>query len=215
MKSGYGISYAESMEYITRNIVLTGFRATGKTSVGRLLAAKLGYGFIDADQLLSERLGSTIAESVARHGWERFRQAERQLLVEASAMSRTVLATGGGAIEHQAEWQELRDRCLVIWLDADIATIRRRLSSDPLTAAQRPSLTGVAVEDELEQVLRRRLPLYAAGSDLRLETAGVAPEVLAERITNEIGKMEAQRRAELGGEDATTTTRQRRGNGNG
>ena len=215
MKSGYGISYAESMEYITRNIVLTGFRATGKTSVGRLLAAKLGYGFVDADQLLSERLGSTIAESVARHGWEHFRQAERQLLVEASAMSRTVLATGGGAIEHQAEWQELRDRCLVIWLDADIATIRRRLGSDPLTAAQRPSLTGVAVEDELEQVLRRRLPLYAAGSDLRLETAGVAPEVLAERITNEIGKMEAQRRAELGGEDATTTTRQRRGNGNG
>ncbi len=203
------------MGYITRNIVLTGFRATGKTSVGRLLAAKLGYGFVDADQLLSERLGSTIAECVARHGWDRFRQAERQLLAEVPAMSCTVMATGGGAIEHQREWQELRDRCVVVWLDADIATIRQRLGCDPQTAAQRPSLTGAAVDDELEQVLRRRLPLYAAGSDLRLETAGVAPDVLAERLTNEIGKMEAQRRAEQNGEDAAKMTRQRRGNGNG
>lgn len=215
LKSGYGISYAEHMEQTTRNIVLTGFRATGKTSVGRLLAAKLGYRFVDADQLLSERLGSTIAECVARHGWERFRKAERQLLAEAPAMRRTVLATGGGAIEHQPEWQKLRDRCLVVWLDADIATIRQRLGSDPQTAVQRPSLTGVAVEDELEQVLRRRLPLYAAGSDLRLETAGVAPEDLAERISNEIEKMEAERGVGQGGEDVTETTQQRRENGNG
>ena len=76
-------------------------------------------------------------------------------------------------------------------------------------------MTGVAVEDELEQVLRRRLPLYAAGSDLRLETAGVAPEDLAERISNEIEKMEAERGVGQGGEDVTETTQQRRENGNG
>ena len=203
------------MKDAQRNIVLTGFRATGKTSVGRLLAARLGFGFVDADQILTERLGCTIAECVAQHGWERFRQAERQLLAEVPAMSRTVLATGGGAIEHQGEWQSLREQCLVVWLDADIATIRRRLGNDPLTATQRPSLTGAAVEDELDQVLRRRRPLYTQGSDLRVEAAGGSPEDLVERIVHEIGKMEARSSAVQGSHDACGATRQIRGNGNG
>jgi Shikimate kinase len=61
------------------NIVLTGFRATGKTSVGKALATKLGYAFSDTDRLLCERLHAPIADIVARHGWPFFRQAEAQL----------------------------------------------------------------------------------------------------------------------------------------
>lgn len=175
-----------------KNIVLTGFRATGKTSVGQALAAQLKWAFLDTDVLLCQRLGASIAEIVARHGWPTFREAESQLLRELPALEATVVATGGGAIEHRDEWQALRDRCLVVWLDADMATIRQRLGDDPHSAQQRPSLTGQAVVDEVEALLEKRKPLYLAGSDLRLDTVGKTPERLAETIRKAMNAISAQ-----------------------
>jgi len=168
------------------NIVLTGFRATGKSSVGRMLAEKLRYTFIDTDILLCERLGAPIADIVASRGWDFFRQAERRLLMEVTGMVRTVLATGGGAIEHLVEWRQLRSCCYVVWLDADPATIRKRMNDDPKSAGQRPSLTGAPASDEIEALLRRRIPLYAAGSDLHLATEDKGPAVLVESIIKEM-----------------------------
>lgn len=163
-------------------VVLTGFRATGKTSVGRALAAQLEWAFLDSDVLLCLRLGAPIAEIVVSHGWAFFREAEGELLRELAGMKETVLATGGGAIEHRQEWQSLRRCGLVVWLDADPGTIRQRLLDDPNSSQQRPSLTGNAVQDEIEELLQKRRPLYSAGSDLRLETVGKTPELLAEEI---------------------------------
>lgn len=168
------------------NIVLTGFRATGKSSVGRMLAEKLRYTFIDTDILLCERLGAPIADIVASHGWDFFRQAERRLLMEVNGMIRTVLATGGGAIEHLMEWGQLRGCCYVVWLDADVATIRQRMNDDPKSAGQRPSLAGTSACDEIEVLLRRRIPLYVAGSDLHLTTDGKELAVLVESIIKEM-----------------------------
>lgn len=172
------------------NIVLTGFRATGKTSVGKALATKLGYAFSDTDRLLCERLHAPIADIVARHGWPFFRQAEAQLLRELASMTHTVLATGGGAIQHHAEWSLLRTHSYVVWLDADLATISKRIAADAASAAQRPALVqGLAAHDEIETLLEQRRPLYAAGSDLRLDTANDDPETLAERIVEQLKRM--------------------------
>ena len=170
----------------TRNLILTGFRATGKTSVGRIVAARLRWTFLDTDELARERLGAPIAEIVARHGWSFFRTAERQLLLELTAMRQTVLATGGGAIEHHKEWSELRRCALVVWLDAESDTIRQRLRDDPDSGHQRPSLTGQTVTDEIEHLMERRRPMYAAGSDLRLDTEDKTPEQLAEEIVQKM-----------------------------
>jgi shikimate kinase len=170
----------------SKNIVLTGFRATGKSLVGKLLAERLGYTFIDADILLCQRLGAPIAAIVDRHGWPFFRQAERRLLAEVPGMEETVVATGGGAIEHEEEWQRIRTCCYVVWLDADAATIKQRLQDDPKSSGQRPSLTGGAVCDEIDDVLRRRTPLYAAGSDLHLDTVCCTPEDLVQRIIDQM-----------------------------
>lgn len=166
----------------SHNLILTGFRATGKTSVGRIVAERMRWAFLDSDELLRAQLGAPIADIVARRGWPFFREAEAKLLAELKAMRSTVLATGGGAIEHRQAWDELRRCGLVVWLDADIATIRRRMLSDPKSDQQRPSLTGQNVLDEIEQLLVRRTPLYAAGSDVRVNVEERSPEELAEEI---------------------------------
>lgn len=174
------------------NIVLTGFRATGKTTVGRLLARRLGYGFVDTDAKISQRLGASIAEIVTRHGWPFFREAERCLLAELPGLTRTVIATGGGAVSHGAEWQALRARCLIVWLDADQATIRGRLANDAVTSGQRPSLTGMKVGDEIAELMAERLPLYAAGSDLRLPTDARSVADLVEEIIKAVAGHKSQ-----------------------
>ena len=188
MKSTRRFFYAivNDMNNKIKNIVLTGFRATGKSSVGRMLAQKLRYTFIDTDLLLCERLGAPIADIVARHGWTFFRQAERQLLMEVPEMEQTVLATGGGAIEHQEEWLRIRSCCYVVWLDADAATVRQRMGNDPNSAGQRPSLTGGSAHDEIEELMLRRAPLYSTGSDLRLDTVGMEPSALVESIVEQM-----------------------------
>ncbi|MBM9536821.1 shikimate kinase [Desulfobulbus alkaliphilus] len=172
------------------HIVLTGFRATGKTSVGQVLAEKIGYRFIDTDSLLCQRLGATVADIVKQHGWAFFRRQERGLLEEmAGTMDRAVVATGGGAIEHSDAWRQLRRRSFVVWLDADIATITARMQSDPQSAGQRPSLTGAAPEKEIAALLKKRGPLYRAGSDLSLDTSsGKTPEELAEAIIRQMAR---------------------------
>ena len=170
------------------NLILTGFRATGKTVVGRLVAARLHWVFLDTDDLVRERLGVSIAEIVARHGWPFFRSAESQLLREMVTMRQTVLATGGGAIEHAREWRELRRCALVVWLDADVDIIRQRLRGDPHSGRQRPALTGQTAVDEVETLLERRRPMYAAGSDMRLHTAGRTPGQLAAAVVQALRK---------------------------
>lgn len=181
--------YANEMMNIQkkRNIILTGFRATGKTTVGKALAQRLQWAFVDTDEQLSQRLGASIAEVVAHQGWAFFRQEEACLLRQLQTMRSTVLAVGGGTIVHQQEWQQLRNCGYVVWLDADITTIRRRLMMDPATAQQRPSVTGTAVQDEIDLLLTQRIPLYRAGADLRLAPENKHPEELASQIVRAFG----------------------------
>jgi shikimate kinase len=173
-----------------QRIVLTGFRATGKTAVGRILAQLTGFQFIDTDQELCQRMGCSIAEAVEEQGWHHFRSQERALLGEVPSWERTVIATGGGAILHQEEWQELRQGSLVVWLRTDLATTLSRLALDKKTAEQRPALKEQEEgQDPVEEgaLLAEREPLYRAGSDLVLDTVGKSPEALAGEIYGKRG----------------------------
>jgi shikimate kinase len=160
-------------------IVLTGFRATGKTAVGRHLAQLCGYEFADTDALLVERMGCSVAEAVAQHGWPYFREQERLLLAELALQRNMVLATGGGAILHQQEWQRLRQQGIVIWLRTDVATTLARLRQDERSTDQRPRLLTDDLEAETAALLAEREPLYRAGSDVVIDTAGKTPEDIA------------------------------------
>ena len=157
-------------------IILTGYRACGKSVVGRLLAARLQFDFLDMDKEIEARTGSSISEMVAAHGWPYFRERERQLLAELVDHDRLVIATGGGAIMHEDVWQRLQQTGLVVWLQADIDTIAARLAGDAVSEGQRPSLTGGSIAQEIEKVLAERLPLYEKGSHLAVDTGRRTPE---------------------------------------
>ncbi len=161
-------------------IFLIGYRATGKTSVGKRLAARLGLSFFDMDQELEKRQGQSIAEMVAAQGWPYFRALEKGLLTELTARRGLVISTGGGAILHQDVWPQVKEAGLVVWLTADHQTICRRLMADDQTASQRPALTGQDPYAEIAAVLLEREPLYRAGCHFSVDTAAMTiDEVVA------------------------------------
>ncbi len=169
-----------------RRILLIGFRATGKSTVGRILARKVGWDFVDLDDYVEEKAGKSIREMVEEGGWEAFRKKEREALREFSPRERLVLALGGGAVRHREEMESLRDGALVVWLCARPETILRRLSADPRTQTQRPSLTGRSWEEEVVELLREREPLYRHFADLALCTDALSPEEIARKILEEL-----------------------------
>lgn len=162
-------------------VVLTGFRATGKTVVGRFLAELLGYQFIDTDEEIVTRMKCSIVEAVSCYGWEYFRFYEQNILEELGVQKNLVIATGGGAILHQVMWRELCKRAFVVWLRSDLSTTLLRLERDERTVEQRPCF-GEGVQDwktETANLLLERESLYQVGSDMFLETEDRTPEVLA------------------------------------
>jgi shikimate kinase len=159
-------------------IILTGYRATGKSTVGRVLAARLKVAFIDMDEILVARHGE-IRELVRERGWDYFRAREEELLAELVGCRAAVISTGGGAVLHQAVWQQLKETGLVVWLAVDPATISRRLAADAASAGQRPSLTGGDIQEEAARVLAEREPLYRAGAHLVVDATRPVAAVVA------------------------------------
>ena len=140
-------------------IFLVGARAAGKTSVGLRLAEALAYEFVDTDAWLKERHSLTVAEIVARQGWDGFRELESEALREAGRGSRRVVATGGGMILSVANRAFMLAGGLVFYLAAPAEVLAARLAAAP-ESGQRPSLTGRPAEEEAALVLAEREALY-------------------------------------------------------
>ena len=143
---------------MNNTIFLVGARAAGKTTMGKMLANKLSFSFIDTDCHLLETTQKTVAEIVEKEGWEGFRARESQILIDTTKPNR-VIATGGGMVLADHNRHFMKQNGTVIFLSATAATLAARLMKDP-NVAQRPSLTGLSIVDEMEKVLADRLPLY-------------------------------------------------------
>ncbi len=165
-----------------RNIALVGYRVTGKTTLGPLVAQALGWRFVDMDDVLTERFGCTISEFVRREGWGRFRVQEAELLRELVSWDRVVVATGGGVVESEENRRILRESFHVIWLRCRPQVIMDRLQADRRTGSWRPSLTGKGVQEEVLEVLERRNPWYAEVAHLVVDTSDEPPERLLEKM---------------------------------
>lgn len=142
-------------------IYLIGYRATGKTTIGAMLASRLSCPFYDLDACLCQRTGKSVAEIVAQRGWEEFRNLEAENLraVTAEAGINAVLATGGGIVVTPENIPFMRGHGLVFWLHAPEHILVGRLRASPIPG-QRPSLTGGGLLEEIAAVLGERIPLY-------------------------------------------------------
>ncbi len=161
-------------------VFLVGARGSGKTTVARLLAGRLGWSWLDADEVLETRAGQSIRAVFAAEGETGFREREAQVLADLAGRSRHVVATGGGVVLREANRVLLR-RGRVVWLTADPETLWTRMQGDQTTAERRPALT-VGGRAEVAELLRAREPLYRACADLVVPTAGRPPEDVAADI---------------------------------
>jgi shikimate kinase len=161
-------------------VFLIGYRGTGKTTVARLLAERLGWACCDADEELEKRHGS-IRRIFAEEGEASFREKEAVVLAELCRTPRRVIATGGGVVLRGENRARLKEAGRVVWLTADAETLWGRLQQDAATAERRPNLTvgGLA---EIEELLRVRQPLYVACADWTVDTVGRSPAEVAAHI---------------------------------
>ncbi len=169
-------------------IVLTGFRATGKSTVGQQLAKELNFDFIDTDKVLTEQFSYSISDYVKNHGWPAFRKRESELLLELAEVTETVIATGGGAITNEAQWAIFCKNAVVVWLQASAGIIQKRLSLDQVSEEQRPALTNRDTVDEVMGVLKQREPLYRNSADLIMDTTVHEPEELVQTLLHLLEK---------------------------
>ena len=146
-------------------LYLVGARASGKTTVGKTLAKKLGLPFADTDQHLLESAGRTVDQIVEAEGWPGFRQRESAALREVTDAHKSgcVVSTGGGMVLAEANRTLMRQRGMVVFLDAPVEVLAERLGRNPLNS-QRPSLTGKGLVEEISDVLNERRPLYEAAA---------------------------------------------------
>jgi shikimate kinase len=131
-------------------VVLVGFMGSGKSTVGRVLAQQLGWGFVDMDERIEERTGRRIAEIFREQGEPAFRREELAVARELQSAAKRVIATGGGAFAEDATREALRTGAYTVWLAADFEALARRVPTDgsrPL-AADREIMRGLLVQRE-------------------------------------------------------------------
>lgn len=155
-------------------VFLVGMPGSGKSTIGKRLASKLGYRFIDADRELEARCGVPIPTIFDLEGEEGFRRREAALIEDISHVEGIVLATGGGAILREENRRVLHERGFVIYLETPIAELMHRLRND----TQRPLLAGGDPRRKLEALAQVRLPLYASVAHLTIASARQSAQAL-------------------------------------
>lgn len=156
---------------MNRHLFLIGYRGSGKSSVGKLLAKELCFSFLDTDDWVETQAGSSIREIFARIGEAGFRELESQAIAAASKLSTShVIALGGGAILRESNRDCIKQAGSTIWLQASPGLLADRIAADKTTNARRPALTNLPSLHEIQKVLRDRTPLYEATADATIQT---------------------------------------------
>jgi shikimate kinase len=170
-------------------VVLVGMMGTGKTAVGRTLAKQLKRPFYDTDHLIEEREGRTIPAIFESNGEAYFRDVETAIIREVAARPSGVIATGGGALLRGENRVALKQRGVLVWLQADLETMVNRTKRRPT----RPLLNVQDRRSQLAGLLAERTPMYAE-ADISVESTDRSVEAVAQLIMNRLrgGKAEQQ-----------------------
>jgi shikimate kinase len=166
------------------NLVLIGYRGTGKSTVAKLLAARLGMEVVSLDQEIVREAGRSIPEIVAAHGWPYFRDLEAEVTRRCAARDGIIIDAGGGVILRPENVENLRRHGRLFWLRASVPVIVARIES----GTERPALTAAkSFTEEVEDVLRERTPLYEAAAHHRVDTDGRSAEEVAAEVARLFG----------------------------
>lgn len=177
------------------NLYFVGPIGSGKSTVGRLVADRLGRPFVDTDTLIAEQAGCPIPDIFARWGEERFRELEAEVL---RGLSRgLVVATGGGLVLRPDNRARLKETGRTVWLRVPPEELYRRLSHGE-GIRRRPLLQGDDPLGRIRAIAAAREALYREVADVVVETAGLSPHEAAEAVLRELERQEAESRGESG-----------------
>jgi len=163
-----------------RPLFIIGFMGAGKSTVGGMVAARLGRPFVDLDGEIERETGHTVAELFAAHGEEGFRQAEREALARVARQPGVVVACGGGVVTDEGSHAILRESGTVVYLQVSPEVAVARVGFD---SAGRPLLRGGDLTSA-EALLHSRERLYEAAADLIVDTVDRQPEQIVEEIVS-------------------------------
>lgn len=164
------------------NIALYGFMGVGKTTVGRLLAERLGYGFVDMDIEIEKDTGMSISDIFRIHGEPRFRQLEAELVQELVKRDRLVIACGGGVVADQLKAETLKGSSRMVYLTASLDEIVKRTSADN----SRPLLDVESPAEKASSLYEARKPIYTRYADVTVDTTDKTPVEVVEAILEEL-----------------------------
>jgi shikimate kinase len=166
------------------SVVLTGYRGSGKTTVGRKLAERLRMKFIDCDDVVVGKAGRSIREIFAEQGEAGFRRLEAEVVGELALLEEHVIALGGGALIAEANRRALAaEGHSIVYLRCDAAELLRRIASDPATSDNRPNLTRLGGSlQEIEALIAQREPIYRAAKTHELDVTALTPEQAAAKL---------------------------------
>jgi shikimate kinase len=163
------------------NVILVGYRGTGKSAVAQLLAESLQLAVVSLDSEIERLAGQPIPQIVEERGWSGFRDLEEHVVRTFASQDGQVIDCGGGVVEREANFNALRSAGTVVWLQASTETIVQRIAGD----TQRPSLTGTkSFTDEVAEVLQRRTPLYERICHVSVNTDSLS----VDDVTAEVAK---------------------------
>jgi shikimate kinase len=163
------------------NIVLIGYRGTGKSEIGAILAKRLGILCIAMDAEIVKKAGMSIPEIVGKFGWSGFRDRESAEARELARRDNIIIDTGGGIIERPENIEVLQKNACMVWLKAGVETIVARIQG----GSERPALTsGKTFTEEVAEVLERRTAKYRSAANYEIDTDDMTPEQIADMIVD-------------------------------
>ncbi|MCX7724034.1 MAG: shikimate kinase [Thermodesulfovibrio sp.] len=161
----------------TKNVILTGFMGTGKTSVGKIISKKLKFDFVDMDELIEKTTGMKISEIFERFGEPRFRDIESEIVRLVTVKNKQVISTGGGVVLREENIINLKNSGVIFCLRASEKTIFERLKH----CKNRPLLKVENPNDRIKELLEQRKPFYEK-ADFIIDTEGLTLEEVADKI---------------------------------
>lgn len=166
---------------MTRNVVLVGFSGSGKTTVGRELAIRLGLEFVDLDSAVEQKYHASIPHIFQKYGESVFRQCEYQTLMEKLAQSGLLIATGGGAPAFKDAMQQIKTHAFSVYLKLPEETLFNRLKFSKKNRPLTSSLSDGELRDYVRKTLQKRLPYYQM-ADLSVNEEDMDVDKIVEKI---------------------------------